>query len=108
MIGFIAHLYNSLLHFTNHYTTYYISLSVTDFTGHCLVTDVKNDYSSSSVLESHTEVLTNDNSNNWVPQGCAIAEAVNRWLPTEAAQVDPKSGHMGFVVDKVVMGQVFS
>jgi hypothetical protein len=36
--------------------------------------------------------------------GCAIVEAVSRWLPTAAARV----WQMGFVVDKVALGQVFS
>jgi hypothetical protein len=39
-----------------------------------------------------------------VPQGRAIAQAVSRWLPTAAARVS----HMGFVVDKVGLEQVFS
>jgi hypothetical protein len=34
--------------------------------------------------------------------GRAIAQAVSRWLPTAAAS------HVGFVVDKVALGQVFS
>jgi hypothetical protein len=29
---------------------------------------------------------------------------VSRWLPTEMAQVRAQSGHVGFVVDKVVLG----
>jgi hypothetical protein len=37
-------------------------------------------------------------------KGCAIAEAVSRWLTTAAARV----WQVGFVVDKVVSGQVFS
>jgi hypothetical protein len=36
--------------------------------------------------------------------GRAIAEAVSRWLPTSAARV----WQVGFVVDKVVSGRVFS
>jgi hypothetical protein len=35
--------------------------------------------------------------------GHVIAQAVSRWLPTVA-----RSGHVGFVVDKVALGQVFS
>jgi hypothetical protein len=38
-----------------------------------------------------------------VSYGRAIAEAVSRWLPTAAARVQ-----VGFVVDKVASGQVFS
>jgi hypothetical protein len=37
-------------------------------------------------------------------QGRAIAQAVSRWL----LRFDPRSGHVGFVVDKVAVGQVFS
>jgi hypothetical protein len=37
-------------------------------------------------------------------EGRFIAEAVNRWLPTAAARV----WQVGFVVDKVASGQVFS
>jgi hypothetical protein len=36
--------------------------------------------------------------------GCAIAQAVSRWLPTAAARVRARSGHVGFVVDKVALG----
>jgi hypothetical protein len=41
-------------------------------------------------------------------EGRAIAQAVSRRLPTTAARVEPRSGHMGFVVDKVALGQIFS
>jgi hypothetical protein len=44
-------------------------------------------------------LLTNDTS----CMGRAIAQAVSRRLGFE-----PKSGHVGFVVDKVAVGQVFS
>jgi hypothetical protein len=40
--------------------------------------------------------------------GRAMAQAVSRWLPTAAARIRPRSGHVGFVVDKVALGQVFS
>jgi hypothetical protein len=40
--------------------------------------------------------------------GCAIAQAVSRWLPTMAAWVRARSGHVGFVVDKVALEQFFS
>jgi hypothetical protein len=40
--------------------------------------------------------------------GRAIAQAVNRWLPTAATRVRPRSGHVGFVAAKVALGQVFS
>jgi hypothetical protein len=41
-------------------------------------------------------------------QGSAIAQAVSRWFPTAAARVRPRSRHVGFVVEKVTLGQVFS
>jgi hypothetical protein len=41
-------------------------------------------------------------------KGRAIAQAVSRWLPTAAARVQPGSSLVGFVVDKVALGQVFS
>jgi hypothetical protein len=37
-----------------------------------------------------------------------IAEAVSRWLSTAAARVRARVWQMGFVVDKVASGQVFS
>jgi hypothetical protein len=40
--------------------------------------------------------------------GRAIAQAVSSWLPTAGAGFDPGSGQVGFVVDKVALGQVFS
>jgi hypothetical protein len=40
--------------------------------------------------------------------GRAIAEAVSRWLPTAAARVRARFWQVGFVVDKVASGQVFS
>jgi hypothetical protein len=40
--------------------------------------------------------------------GRAIAEAVSRRLPTAAARARARSGHVGFVVDKGALGQVFS
>jgi hypothetical protein len=38
----------------------------------------------------------------------AIAEAVSRWLPTAAARVRARVWQVGFVVNKVASGQVFS
>jgi hypothetical protein len=35
------------------------------------------------------------------------AIAVSRWLPTAGARVRARSGHVGFVVGKVALGQVF-
>jgi hypothetical protein len=40
--------------------------------------------------------------------GRATAQAVSRWLPTVVAGVRVQSGHVGFAVDKVALGQVFS
>jgi hypothetical protein len=40
--------------------------------------------------------------------GCAIAQAASRWLPTAAARFKTGSSHVGFVVDKVALGQDFS
>jgi hypothetical protein len=40
--------------------------------------------------------------------GRAIAQAVSRWLPTATARFKPGFGQVGFVVDKVLLGQVFS
>jgi hypothetical protein len=40
--------------------------------------------------------------------GRAIAEAVSRWLPRPAARVRAWVWQVGFVVDKVASGKVFS
>jgi hypothetical protein len=40
--------------------------------------------------------------------GCAIAQAIIRWLPTAAARVHVRGEHVGFMVDKVSLGQDFS
>jgi hypothetical protein len=40
--------------------------------------------------------------------GRAIAEAVSHWLPTAATRVRARVWQVGFVVDKVTSGQVFS
>jgi hypothetical protein len=42
------------------------------------------------------------------PCGRTIAQAVSSWLPTAAPGFELGSGQMGFVVDKVALGQVFS
>jgi hypothetical protein len=41
-------------------------------------------------------------------KGRAVAQALSCWFPTTAARVRAMSGHVGFVVDKVALGQVFS
>jgi hypothetical protein len=38
----------------------------------------------------------------------ARSKAIGYWLPTAAARVRAWSAHVGFVVDKVALGQVFS
>jgi hypothetical protein len=43
-----------------------------------------------------------------INEGRAIAEADSRWPPTEAARVRARVWQVGFVVDKVASGQVFS
>jgi hypothetical protein len=40
--------------------------------------------------------------------GRAIAQPVNRWLPNAAAWIRVRAEHLGFVVDKVILGEVFS
>jgi hypothetical protein len=40
--------------------------------------------------------------------GRAIAQAASRRLSTAAARFETRSGHVGFVADKVALGQVFS
>jgi hypothetical protein len=40
--------------------------------------------------------------------GHSIAQVVSYWLPTATAGFEPWAGHVGFVVDRVAMGQVFS
>jgi hypothetical protein len=39
--------------------------------------------------------------------GRAIAQAVSRQFPPRRPGFEPGSGHVGFVVDKVALGQVF-
>jgi hypothetical protein len=38
----------------------------------------------------------------------AVVQGVSRWLPTAAPRLESSSGHVGFVVDKVALWQVFS
>jgi hypothetical protein len=40
--------------------------------------------------------------------GTAIAQVIRRQIPIEEAEFYPRLGHVGFVVDKVALGQVFS
>jgi hypothetical protein len=40
--------------------------------------------------------------------GRAVARAVSGLLPTATARLELGSGHVGFVVDKTALGQVFS
>jgi hypothetical protein len=39
--------------------------------------------------------------------GRAVAQVVSHWLPTAAAPVRVRAEHVGFVVDKEGLGQVF-
>jgi hypothetical protein len=41
-------------------------------------------------------------------KGRAVAQAVSRWLRTAVARVRVRVEYVGFMVDKVVLGQVFS
>jgi hypothetical protein len=41
-------------------------------------------------------------------KGRAVAQVVSRWLPTSAVRVRVRAEHVGFMVDKVALGQVFS
>jgi hypothetical protein len=40
-------------------------------------------------------------------EGWAVAQAVSHWPLTTEARVRARSVHMGFMVDKVTLGQVF-
>jgi hypothetical protein len=44
----------------------------------------------------------------FMKSGRVIAEEVSRWLPIAAARVRAPVWQVGFVVDKVASGQVFS
>jgi hypothetical protein len=41
-------------------------------------------------------------------KGYAVAHAVSSWLPTAEARVRVRAEHVGFVVDKTALWQVFS
>jgi hypothetical protein len=43
-----------------------------------------------------------------ITNGHALAQAVSRWLPAAATRVRARSGHVGFVVDEVILGLIFS
>jgi hypothetical protein len=40
-------------------------------------------------------------------KGRAVAQAVSRWIPTAAARVRVRAEQVGFVVNKMALGQVF-
>jgi hypothetical protein len=40
-------------------------------------------------------------------EGRAVAQAVSRWLPTTASRFRVRAEHVGFVVDKAALGEVF-
>jgi hypothetical protein len=54
--------------------------------------------------ESLPKIFPLDSSTAKLIVGRAIAEVVSHWRP----RFDPRSGQVGFVVDKVALGQVFS
>jgi hypothetical protein len=41
-------------------------------------------------------------------KGLVVVQAVNRWFPTAVAGYDPMSDPVGFIVDKVSLGKVFT
>jgi hypothetical protein len=41
-------------------------------------------------------------------KGRPLTQAVSRWLLTAAARVRVRAEHVGFVVDKAALGQIFS
>jgi hypothetical protein len=43
-----------------------------------------------------------------VREGSAMVQAVSRWLPTAAARVRARRWQVGFLMDKMALGQVFS
>jgi hypothetical protein len=46
--------------------------------------------------------------NTYPYAGHTTAEVISRWLPTAAARVGTRVWQVGFLVDKVASGQVFS
>jgi hypothetical protein len=54
------------------------------------------------------DILSPLTRHNISPTSRAIAEAVSRWLPTEAGRVRSRGWQVVFVVDKVASGHVFS
>jgi hypothetical protein len=44
----------------------------------------------------------------WGGIGRAMAQTVSSWIPLRRPGFEPGSCHVGFVVDKVALGQVFS
>jgi hypothetical protein len=82
------------------------------FTGHfstLLVTALNY----SAITDIHTLQITIAHAKSFQfaispPIGRAIAEAVSRWLPTAAARVRARVWQVGFVVDTLASGHVFS
>jgi hypothetical protein len=77
----------------------HISISYLHYQQHCVMRN--------SVVGNKLLKLTMDHKNlrsNISSEGCSIAQAVIRRLPGFEA----RSSHMGFVVDKVALGQVSS
>jgi hypothetical protein len=42
-----------------------------------------------------------------IKEGRAVVQSISRWLPTAAARVRVRAKHVGFVVDKAALGQLF-
>jgi hypothetical protein len=57
---------------------------------------------------SHFSAVQGTCENSEATKGRAIAQAVSRWLPTAAARFRTRVWQVGFVMDKVALGQVFS
>jgi hypothetical protein len=61
-----------------------------------------------SAINGHLQDFNYANSVTLHLTGRAIAEAVSRWIPTTPARVRARVWQVGFVVDKIAPGQVFS
>jgi hypothetical protein len=86
-------------------------------TGNCIYTKRQILISNSTYKHSESDYQNNEYSlhtitgrskTNTTQISRAIAQEVSRWLPTAAAGFAPGPGQVGFVVDKLTLGQVFS
>jgi hypothetical protein len=57
---------------------------------------------------AHDQLLPHQSGRHIVWVGRAIAQPVSCRLPTSAARLEPRSGHVGFVLDKVALRLIFS